>query len=353
MLLQKYADQLINQLKDSAGASDEAVDLVKWYNWTTFDIIADLMFGEPFGCLQDCSTHKYVVLLFKGVKAVRLFYIMKYYPLVKYLGNWLIDKNLLAERLEFANWVDMQVKKRMERETQRPDFMTQILKHNGLKDGKAPRLSDAEMTSNAILMLTAGSETTATLLSGVTFFLLKNPQIMERLKNEIRSNFENYYDITLEQVNTKTPYLLAVLWEGLRIFPPVPNGFERQVGRGGEIVSGYFVPEGTAVSVSQYPCYRSESNFKNANKFAPERWLDDPEYAHDKRNAMQPFSVGPRGCLGKNLALAEMRLILAKMIWSFDLELQPQSLNWNNECKTQLLWAKPPLIVKLKEVARQ
>lgn len=48
-----------------------------------------------------------------------------------------------------------------------------------------------------------------------------------------------------------------------------------------------------------------------------------------------------------------MRLILAKMIWSFDLELQPQSLNWNNECKTQLLWAKPPLIVKLKEVARQ
>jgi len=299
VLLHKYADQLVNQLKEVGGPSNEPVDLVNWYNWTTFDIIADLMFGEPFGCLQDRSTHKYVTLLFKGVKAFRLFYIIKYYPLVKYLGSLFIDKNLLAERIDFTKWVDSQVKKRMSRETQRPDFMTQILKHNGVNDEKGPKLSDAEMTSNSTLMLTAGSETTATLLSAVTFFLMKNPKIMERLKNEIRSRFENYSDITLEQVNTNTPYLLAVLSEGLRFFPPVPNGFERRVSKGGEIVCGYFVPEGTAVSVSQYPCNRSESNFKNPNKFAPERWMGDPEYAHDKRNAVQPFSFGPRSCLGK------------------------------------------------------
>jgi len=48
-----------------------------------------------------------------------------------------------------------------------------------------------------------------------------------------------------------------------------------------------------------------------------------------------------------------MRLILAKMIWSFDFELQPSSANWDKECRTELLWVKPPLLTTVKEVVRQ
>jgi len=349
VLLQKYVDQLVGRLKDVTSQSTEPVDMVKWYNWCTFDVIADLLFGEPFGCLQDLRTHKYIELLFRSLQGFRLYYITKYFPWVKYLGNLIVDKNMTAARGEYMQWVSSQADKRMEKETQRPDFMTYILKHNGEK--KEATISREEIISNAQLILTAGSETTATMLSATTYLLLKTPKAMEKLKEEVRGRWKSYSDIKIDEVN-KAPYLLAVLSEGLRYFPPVPTGFERRVGKGGEMVSGYYLPESTSVAVSQYPTNHSERNFRDANLFVPERWLDDPKYANDKKSAFQPFSFGPRNCLGKNLAYAEMRLIMAKMIWSFDFELQPESQNWMQECKVKTLWAKPPLVVRVKEVVR-
>jgi len=324
--------------------------MVQWYNWTTFDVIADLLFGEPFGCLQDLNTHQYIELLFRSLGAFRFYYIMKYFPWVKYLGSLIVDPSFVADRRTYVQWVEAQARKRLERDTDRPDFMTYVMKHNGEK--KEATISQDEIVSNCQLILTAGSETTATMLSATTYMLLKNPDVMQKLKDEVRGRWKTYSDMTLEEVN-KAPYLLAVLSEGLRYFPPVPTGFERTVGSGGEVVSGYYLPEKTSVAVSQYPTNHAESNFRDADAFVPERWLNDPKYANDKKSAFQPFSFGPRNCLGKNLAYAEMRLILAKIIWSFDLELQPQSVNWMTECRVKTLWVKPELAVRVKEVVRQ
>ena len=146
--------------------------------------------------------------------------------------------------------------------------MAHILANNG---NKGATLSQEEIVSNASLMTTAGSETTATLLSGATWLLLKNPDIMQKLQDEIRGKFRTYDDITLNGVN-ELPYLIAFLSEALRFFPPIPVGFARRVGKGGELVSGYFVPEGTMVSVSHYAAYHSEQNFKNPEAVVPERW---------------------------------------------------------------------------------
>lgn len=172
-------------------------------------------------------------------------------------------------------------------------------------------------------------------MSGATYALLKNPEKLAKLKQEVRGRWENYSDITLAEVNN-APYLIAVLAEALRFFPPVPTGFERRVGKGGEFISGHYIPEDSAVCVSHYAAYHSEANFKDADSFVPERWLDDPEFANDKRSACQPFSFGPRNCLGKNLAYAEMRLVMSKMIWTFDLELDNSSQDWLSRCKVCL-----------------
>ena len=294
-LLQGYVDMLVGGIKEVVSKEKKPQDMTKWYNWTTFDIIADLTFGEPFGCLQDFSTHKYITLLFSSLKAFRISYIFYYWPAARRLKNLLFDASSIQGRVDFYKWVASQTGKRIDRETQRPDFMSEILKHNGEK-GK--ELSRKELSNNASVFIIAGSETTATVLSGVTYCLLTNPDKMQKLKDEIRSKFKEYNDITLDEVN-KTPYLLAVLQEALRYFPPVPTGFERRVGKGGEVVSGYFIPEDTAVSVSSWPLAHSERNFKDADAFVPERWLEDPRYTDDKRTAMQPFSFGPRVCLGK------------------------------------------------------
>jgi cytochrome P450 len=247
--------------------------MVEWFNWITFDIIADLLFGEPFGGLQNKATHKYVALLANSLKGFSKFYAMRYFPIIKYAGNWIVDQNIIEQRNEYYQWIVSQCKKRMARETQRPDFMTHILKHNG--EGEKQVISDKEIYSNAQLMLTAGTETTATMLSATTYLLLKNPDKMQKLKDEVRGRWKNYGDITLEQVNT-APYLLAVLNEGLRYYPPVPAGFERVVSQeGGEMVSGYYIPKGTSVAVSQYPAFHSERNFKDPDAFVPERWQVD------------------------------------------------------------------------------
>jgi cytochrome P450 len=72
----------------------------------------------------------------------------------------------------------------------------------------------------------------------------------------------------------------------------------------------------------------------------------------DNHAAMNSFSFGPRNCLGKNLAYAEMRVILAKLVWHFDLELEPGMDDWVERHRLFMLWEKPALMVKMKRVVR-
>jgi cytochrome P450 len=79
--------------------------------------------------------------------------------------------------------------------------------------------------------------------------------------------------------------------------------------------------------------------------FKPERWLG--ENAHDVTEASQPFSLGPRGCLGRSLGWLELRTILCKIIWMYDLEMVNESLEWHKESQMHTLWRKPELLVKV------
>lgn len=87
--------------------------------------------------------------------------------------------------------------------------------------------------------------------------------------------------------------------------------------------------------------------FHKANEFHPERWLDDPRFANDRRDAAQPFAVGPRNCIGMNLAFVELRLILARLIWNFDLKLDSSCDNWVDDMVEYFGWEKIPLLVSL------
>lgn len=78
--------------------------------------------------------------------------------------------------------------------------------------------------------------------------------------------------------------------------------------------------------------------------FRPERWLEGG--SQDVKEASQPFSLGPRACLGINLAYLEMRIILAKMVFTYDWELVNKDLDFLQEAKLYLLWKKPARMVK-------
>lgn len=99
-----------------------------------------------------------------------------------------------------------------------------------------------DIESHAGLLIIAGSETTATLLSGVTFLLLNNPDALERLTREVRSTFKEESEITINSAG-QLEYMLACLDEALRCYPPVPIGNPRVIPKGGRVLCGKYVPE--------------------------------------------------------------------------------------------------------------
>lgn len=108
----------------------------------------------------------------------------------------------------------------------------------------------------------------------------------------------------------------------------------------------------TSVYVSQHATNHSTRNYTSPELYVPERWLGDVRYKDDNRASLNPFSFGPRNCLGKNLAYAEMRLILAKVLFNFDLELVDKTNDWMKNQKVFALWEKPSLMVTLRPVQR-
>ncbi|KAI9839536.1 MAG: hypothetical protein M1819_002162 [Sarea resinae] len=370
-VLQSYADLMIDGLhKQVKGAARGRVDIVKWYNWTTFDVIGDLSFGEPFNCLKDSKYHPWVSLVFDSVKSGVMINATKRFPkmLAKYIRPFFVSRSMYQKRLDHDNFSRDKVDRRMAMQTDRKDFLAYILRHNDEKGMKRE-----EIYANAALLILAGSETTATLLSGVTYHLLKNPETLKTLVAEIRGAFTSDEDIHLAALN-ELKYLRAVLQEGLRMYPPVPGSMTRRVPPQGDSVCGLWVPGNTAVSVPQYACFHSDSNFHAADSFMPERWLPsssdaDSVFAGDSKTALQPFSVGPRNCIGKNLALSEMRLLLSKLLFHFDMQLErgtacvheneienekknDDTNNINDWVKSQTiytLWQKGPLMVRLSE----
>ena len=107
-----------------------------------------------------------------------------------------------------------------------------------------------------ILLLTrhsiAGSETTATTLATITWYLFQHPKILAKLQHEVRSSFKEYQDINAQSTNN-LPYLHAVCLEALRVFPPLPLGLPRVVPAGGDTVDGCFIPGGVRDSTMPAP----------------------------------------------------------------------------------------------------
>jgi cytochrome P450 len=142
----------------------------------------------------------------------------------------------------------------------------------------------------------AGSETSATLLSGALFLLLNNDHWLAALQEEVRRLDEA--ELCFVSL-AKLEVLNAVIHEAFRLYPPVPTILPRVTPSGGALVDGVWVPGNTGVGVAQYPANRSSQNFRDPDTFAPERWMHDVRYEGDALRVVQPFSVGPRNCLGQ------------------------------------------------------
>ena len=113
-------------------------------------------------------------------------------------------------------------------------------------DGKG--LTFPELLSNSSILVLAGNETTATLLSGAVYLLLKNADKLKKLVEELDSAFLSQESITIESTS-RLKYLPAVIEECLRFYLPAAVGLPREVPAGGEVIDGQFVSDGVSTSL--------------------------------------------------------------------------------------------------------
>jgi len=110
------------------------------------------------------------------------------------------------------------------------------------------------------------------------------------------------------------------------------------------------------VSIPQFATYRL--NFTFPDHFIPERWLSHPttastptsfqDFSADDKSALNPFSYGPRNCLGKNMAMHEIRLVLVKLLFNFEFTLGEGMEGWAERQGSYGIWEKGPLVCGAK-----
>jgi cytochrome P450 len=243
-VLLPYVDTLIEKLGERcAGVTegDECVDLTEWFNYVIFDFMSHELFGKPLGCLAEASYHPWVEVLFGTVKAWAYLAIPKFFPAAARILKPLvlfICRDSLGHRDTKYRALSAHIPKQGD-ET-KPVFMAHV-QNSSANDPDTVLLPD-ELLPNYSFLMMAGSETTATLLSGCTFYLLKHPASYQRLTSEVREQFTAPSEITLSSL-ASLPYLHSVITETLRLYPPVPLGMPRVIPAGGATISGRYVPE--------------------------------------------------------------------------------------------------------------
>ncbi|KAK8134623.1 hypothetical protein PG984_006635 [Apiospora sp. TS-2023a] len=313
-IVQNITKHLVRQLRNQSRDDPKGVDVKAWSARVTFDVITEVTFGKSFETVARGEHTVWLSLLTDNIAAAAVGVTIRQQPrVVKALLRFLFSK--LS------------------------------------KKAKARALDDylSFLEGQAASLVSGGTETSSTLMTSLIYNLLMHPDKLARLQEEVRQMFPRSEDINVDSVK-QAFYLQAVIEEGLRIFPPVAFGLPRVCP--GTTIGGVYVPEGTIVQSPGILMARHESYFARAKEFLPERWLPvghlhhDEQFAHDRKEASRPFSLGPRQCIGTSLAYTEWRLVLAELVWRFDWELVGARVDLMKTSRLRLLWEMPPARVR-------
>ncbi|KAK8107114.1 uncharacterized protein PG998_009127, partial [Apiospora kogelbergensis] len=338
-VVQDVVDEFVQKLgRLSAESKGLGINLARWLEILTFDILGEMAFGEGFGGVKEEKHHEWIDLILDHLFEITLVDNLRF-PIMATLGRLLLPSLTVAVRSKHSNYARKKVKRRLEAVTRRQDFLTNLVR--AVKCGDLP---EEELTAHASTLIIAGGETTATCLAAAFYYLLKTPKTLEKLVNEIRSRYSDYDMIDAISAQ-QLPYLHAVLNESLRIYPPGPLGFPR-ISPGCNI-DGFWIPKGTEVYTSAFAVTHDVRYFHDPESFMPERWLD-PDCA-DVKEASQPFSLGYRACIGRNFAYMQMTSIMAKMLFKYDITLKNADLDFEASSHCHIMWWKAPTWVQFHE----
>ncbi|KIX06969.1 uncharacterized protein Z518_04945 [Rhinocladiella mackenziei CBS 650.93] len=318
--LQECEPLIQNQIQKLAGVmqnhADRPIDMLNWFRLTAFDVVGELFLGQSFGGLDSGVTPQFL-------SDIELFFILadlqwndpwlaaliSYIPLPS-VRHFLGAMQRLADYGEkaFRRYIDL-----YGRDSGRRDLLTKILSVKA-ETGVA-QLSDKETSLEIGNLIFAGTDTTSTTLTFLFWELSRHQTWQKRLREELMTHTGN--SPTFQEVQD-LPVLEAVINEALRLHPAAPASLPRETPAGGRELNGYFIPEQTIVSMQCYTTQRDPTVYADPESFKPERWMEPNDVTYEMKELFMPFSKGTRACLGKNLAMMELKLITAHLVRRFE-----------------------------------
>lgn len=321
---------LITQV-ENAVTDGSPINMRRYLNYFTIDVFSRLLYGESLGCLErgddmvearspntetiykvpfikslHDATHINTIL---GMEA----------PLLPVTLKVFANHSYKKAGADYENIIYHNAVKRLQNVDldSDNDIFSKLLTNN---KGEPVGLCLGDILAESSVMMNAGTDTTTAALTNTIYLLYKHPKVLARLRQELDEATGTTELPTYDTLST-LPYLRACIEESLRLRPASSMGLPRVVPAGGRTIAGQFVAEGVTVSVPTYTLLRDPVAFNDPETYSPDRWLtDSPEEKERMAKAHFPFSVGPRACIGRNIAYFEQLLVIASLVKGFDFE---------------------------------
>ncbi|KAJ5100598.1 cytochrome P450 [Penicillium angulare] len=297
-----YTSQLVQTIQKNLS---KPMEMTRWFNYYAIDVMGDLSFGKSFDMISDGKDKYFYTQLHADMKMIGLFgHLMWLFPFFKRIPV------INADYLKFWGWLDEQVQQRRETPPNRPDVFHWLIK--AFEQGSKTEQEFLNLHGDTYLISVAGSDTAAATLSNIFFQIAKDPALQDSLRAELNE----HSDLTAEQL-AGLKLLNATINETIRLHPVVPSGMQRMTPPEGLQIGNTYIPGDVMVAMPMHTLFRDERVFEHPNEFKPERWTTDPELIKDSA-AFIPFGGGPYACVGKQLALMEVRRVVTEILTRYE-----------------------------------
>ncbi|KAJ5125658.1 hypothetical protein N7526_007835 [Penicillium atrosanguineum] len=303
---------LIDQLErciDKDMHAGKPSDMRDMFFWLGFDRMGDFIFSRTFNMLSRGEWHHIILLL---QRALSLLGPLSPLPWMVHIAFKLLPRVwILRDWFRMVSWCEGQMVDRLKA----PKSTEKVLDvaHYLLQDARDDLEQFPWLTGDSILAIVAGSEPTAAVLIGLFYELAKAPHQTDMIVQELR-------DINIKDTRAlaQCTRLDAVISEALRLYPALPTGGNRKTTKDGVMIGGVYIPPETTIVAPQI----WEDCFDQPRKFIPERWYTHPDMVRNKA-AFAPFGTGHTSCIGRALAMNDMRLITARLVRKYRFSIPP------------------------------
>ncbi|KAF2094506.1 cytochrome P450 [Rhizodiscina lignyota] len=314
----------------TSNAWTEPRDVATWSAYLGFDVMGDLSFGKSFGMLEgdNPEVRRATYLLSRAAKRHNVTGPMPWLHQSRF--DRLLFRKINQDRDQYMAFSKKQVGERMNSDvynSSRRDFFYYLLNAKDPESGQG--FAKGELWGESNTLIIAGSDTTSTTITSTIFYLLHNPIALATVQKEIREKFGSVEDIRAGPVLNSCTYLRACIDEAMRMSPPVSAILPRFTLDGGLDIPGLdiHIPAGVGVGCPIYGLHHNTDYVPDPFTYRPERWILGQSATEESLDALHsvfnPFSIGPRGCIGKPMAYLELTLTLGRLLWGYEMRLAP------------------------------